>query len=163
MPTKQPIWKFLANLGDASPLEHGGYFVYRDHTGVYPEEAEFFGPDDDANEKSKYTIYRFSLERLQLVDGYLVPARYDSSWPHPVERYDEWFHKDLQAVANAHGTTKEILEQMFISPDPLTRALGYRIIGSYHGFENLDQYPLGKQTKSDIKSRYRDELKTIRR
>jgi hypothetical protein len=163
MPTKQPIWKFLANLGDASPIEHGGYFVYRDETGVYPEEAEFFGPDDDGDEKSKYTIYRFSLERLKLKDGYLVPARYDSSWPHPVERYDEWFHKDLEGVANAHGTSKEILEQMFISPDPLTRALGYRIIGSYHGFENLDHYPLTNKSKSDVKERYRDELKTIRR
>ena len=36
----QPSWTFVANLGDASPLEYGGYFVYHDATGVYGYEAE---------------------------------------------------------------------------------------------------------------------------
>ena len=31
----QPKWEYVANLGDTSPLEYGGLFLYRDTTGVY--------------------------------------------------------------------------------------------------------------------------------
>lgn len=40
METKQPRWKLVAQLGDVHPIDYGGYFVYRDTTGVYEEEAE---------------------------------------------------------------------------------------------------------------------------
>ena len=36
----QTVWKFVTNLGDASPLDYGGLFVYIDETGVYPPEME---------------------------------------------------------------------------------------------------------------------------
>jgi hypothetical protein len=163
MATKQPSWKLIANLGDASPLDYGGYFVYRDETGVYPEEAEILLLDDEGDEDSKYTVYRVVLDPLKLVDGYLVPLKYDPSWPHPVEQYDEWFHKDLAGVASSIGTTKEDLEAAFTSPDPLVRANAYRTIGEYHGWENLDSDPLTGLKRSEVKKRYRDELKTIRR
>ncbi len=43
----QPKWKLLANLGDANPIDYGGYFVYRDETGVYRDEAEkLISPDE---------------------------------------------------------------------------------------------------------------------
>ena len=43
----QPKWKLLANLGDANPIDYCGYFVYRDETGVYRDEAEkLISPDE---------------------------------------------------------------------------------------------------------------------
>lgn len=46
--TKQPEWKLVAQLGDASPIDYGGYFIYEDATGVYQPEAEILQePSDD--------------------------------------------------------------------------------------------------------------------
>jgi len=156
--TRQPEWEFIANLGDASPLDYGGYFIYRDKTGVYEEEAELLIVDNEEDENSTYTIYRIMLERSKLVDGYLVPFKYDKSWSHPLERYDEWFHKDLGGVASSVGATKEELEKAFTSSNPLERAHAYREIGNYHGWENLDSYPLTELTRKDVEERYRGEL-----
>ena len=36
----QPTWEYVTNLGDASPIDNGGLFVYRDTTGVYGYELE---------------------------------------------------------------------------------------------------------------------------
>ena len=131
--TEQPQWEQIANLGDVNWEEHGGYFVYRDTTGVYPEEAEFVLPEDDGG-----TRYRFILDRLKMVDGFLVPIRYESDWPHPVKSYDEWFHEDLSKVAAFIGTDLESMRKMLCSENPLQRAEAYRAIGEYHGWENLD-------------------------
>jgi len=160
MGTKQPSWKFIANLGDASPLDYGGYFVYRDDTGVYSEEAEHLVLDEDG----RYTIFRFILEQLKMVDNFwLIPVKYESSWAHPAQAYDKWFHKDLESVASSMGTTKNELEVAFTSPNPLVRAEAYRMVGDYLGWENLDHEPLTGLTRSEVEKRYRDELKTIRR
>lgn len=43
MKSNQPVWKFVANPGDANPIDHGGLFVLVDETGVYPPEM---GVDD---------------------------------------------------------------------------------------------------------------------
>jgi hypothetical protein len=144
----QPKWELIANLGDVNPLEHGGYFIFRDKTGVYPEEAELLLVED-----GDYTIYRFSLERLKMVKGFLVPLKYNKSWPYPVERYDEWFHEQLGDVAASIGTTKQELEKAFTSANPLERAHAYRAIGDYHGFENLDSYPLTHMPRAEVEKR----------
>lgn len=48
MSTAQPVWKFLDNLGDSSPIEYGGLFVYEDVLGVYGFEMEkLVKPCDD--------------------------------------------------------------------------------------------------------------------
>lgn len=158
--TKQPEWEFIANLGDANPLDYGGYFIYRDKTGVYEEEAEFWHEPEDEN--SPITVYRFALERKKMVGPYLVPFGYDDSWHHPVASYDEWFHKDLAGVASFVGATKTELERAFCSADPVDRAIAYRAIGEYHGFENLDSYPITVSAR-EAEKRYRAELIAIRR
>jgi hypothetical protein len=153
-PSGQPEWEFVANLGDVNPFDYGGYFVHRDKTGVYPEEAELLVVDDEESETSTYTVYGVVLDRLKMVDGYLVPFKYDSSWPHPVERYDEWFHEKLGDVADSIGTTKEELEEAFTSADPIIRADAYRVIGDYHGWENLDHDPLTSLSRAEVEERY---------
>lgn len=150
----QPIWEFLRNLGDEDPLEHGGFFVYRDKTGAYAEEIEHLTPMIDRS----FLVYRTPIDRLKLVDGYLVPLRYRPEWRHPLEQYDEWFHEKLDEVAHSIGSTKEELETDFTSPDPIRRAWAYQAVGEHFGWENFDSYPL-RLTRAEVKKRFRKELK----
>lgn len=156
MSTKQPDWKFVANLGDASPLEHGGYFVFTDATGVYDPEAELSVPPCDDidmdSPEARWTVYRFSLDKLKLVDGHLVPDRYQSDWPHPVADYAEWFQKDLKTVADCCGLDEQDLTEMFCSGDVAERAFAYRAIGDTWGFDNLDHDPL-QLTRAEMTER----------
>lgn len=155
MQTNQPKWKLVANLGDANPFEYGGYFVWEDETGVYAPEGEvIYVPDEDTPEV-KSTIYRFSLDKCKMVDGYLVPTSYTPTWTHPVASYDEWFHKDLSEVEKSMDTPN--LESMFCSDDLIERAVAYQAIGEYYGMENLDSYPL-TLTQEEVKIRYKDLL-----
>lgn len=172
MPTRQPVWKFLANLGDRNPLEHGGYFVYEDETGVYPAEAEIL----EEAVSGKYRIYRFILDRLKLVAGYLVPWEFQSTWgkrsPIPgvldwipdrnllaehAARYDAWFHKDLAKIAESADTSLEALEQAFTSENPIERAQAYRELGQYYGWHELDNDPV-LLTRAEVKKQFRKEL-----
>jgi hypothetical protein len=156
MSTRQPNWVFRANLGDVHALEHGGYFVYVDETGVYAPEAELSIPpcdeiDLDAPE-ARWTVFRFSLDKLKLVDGHLVPDRYQSDWPHPVADYREWFQKDLKQTAECVGMGEDELAEMFCSDDVCKRAQAYRTVGDVWGFENLDSYPLSL-TRAEMQER----------
>jgi hypothetical protein len=60
----------------------------------------------------------------------------------------------MDAVASCAGTTKEALEQQFCSDDPLERARAYRDVGEYHGWDNLDEYPLTGLTRAEVAKRY---------
>ena len=152
----QPKWKFIANLGDVNPLDHGGYFVFEDESGVYPPEAELLeAPEDDGGE---YVVYRFALEPCTFIDGVLSDNRFHPDFP-------AWFAKPeaqradrpqdttyLSNVARCSGTTLEELVALFTSTDPCKRAIAWREIGMYHGFENLDSYPL-KLSRAEAKAR----------
>jgi len=157
--TRQPDWQFIANLGDRNPLEYGGYFIYQDATGVYPEEGEALLINDPDEPENGYIVYRFLLDRLKLVDGWLVPINYDSSWPHPVDRYDAWFHEELDSVARTAAVDTDLaeLELAFTSADPLVRARAYEAIGSYYGLHELDPDPIVFD-RQEVEERYRSEL-----
>lgn len=162
----QPKWKLIANLGDASPLEYGGYFIYEDETGVYPPEAELLevlNEDEPDEDRLKYRVYRFILEQCTLTDGILSDNKY-----HPL--HPAWFAEPesertnrpqdttyLKNVADYIGSTLEEMQSMFCSNNPLDRATAYRAIGEYHGLENLDDYPL-ELTRTEAIERYKDEV-----
>jgi hypothetical protein len=44
--TAQPVWKYLANYGDVTFLDYGGYFVFQDETGKYGVECELLEVDE---------------------------------------------------------------------------------------------------------------------
>jgi hypothetical protein len=135
--TDQPKWQLIANLGDATPLDYGGLFVFRDETGVHPEEMELLevqNPDAD-DDDLRYEVRRCVLERCTLTGGILS----DNSF-HP--EHPAWFAADLAGVASAIGSTKEDLERLLCSEDPLERAEAYRAVADYHGWDNLDSDPL---------------------
>jgi len=157
--TVQPKWKLVANLGDVNPIEHGGLFVFTDTTGVYPPEAELLVPPDDDGGKA-WTTYRFLLARCTLTDGVLSDNKH-----HPL--HCAWFAttpakmlerpqdgKGLANVASFCGIPQDELERMLCSEDAIELATAYRAIGDYHGFENLDDYPL-TLSKKEVKARYR--------
>jgi hypothetical protein len=163
--TNQPKWKQIAQLGDTNPFDYGGYYIFKDETGVYPEEAELLELDDPDDEESTYTIYRFILEKCTFINGILSD---NSSHPeHPA-----WFaHPEserekrpqdttyLSRVAGCMGMPVQELQRLFCSDDPKDRAFAYREVGTYHGLENLDSYPLTKLTRAEVEERYQEEAR----
>ena len=134
----QPEREYIANLGDASPIEYGGAFLYEDKTGNYAEELEILEVPEEG-EKQEWRIYRFSVEQL-------------SSDCH------EWFCGNLASVASFCGSTEGELRAALCSEDARDRAMAYMDIAAYHGLENFDFYPLRLSLK-EVKVRYKKELR----
>ena len=158
--SEQPVWELVANLGDVDFLDYGGYFVFRDTTGVYSAEAEYLELDDETSDTSTYTVYRFSLDRCTLTDGILSDNPF-----HPL--HSAWFAKPenektdrpqdttyLSNVCAYVGLTVDELRAMLCSPNELDRAHAYREIALYHGWENFDSYPLTGLTREEVAARY---------
>jgi hypothetical protein len=156
----QPLWKFVHNFGDASPLDHGGLFLYEDSTGVYGYEAERIEPNED--EDGTVEIRRVCLDRCKEVrDGdrlYLVPFTYEASWPHPLASYVEWFAPHLASIAEYVDSTEEELRAGLCSENGIERLEAYRAIYDHEGWANGDEYPR-TLTRAEAKKRYRKELK----
>ena len=164
--SKQPVWKFIANLGDAHPIKYGGLFVYVDETGVYPPEAELLVEpsdeewhDDDRKEFEadgkphestlRWKVYRFILEPCTYINGILSDNKFHPNHP-------AWFAKYLHLIASSSGQPDDrAFISMFLSDDPCERAWAWRAVGEYHGWENLDSYPL-TLTREEVNERYKD-------
>lgn len=145
----QPNWKLIANLGDVNPIEYGGYFVYEDTTGVYAPEGELLQYNDDRNE---WTIYRFPLDKCTLTNSVLSDNKF-----HP--EYPAWFARKLDNVGDyIMSATGDQMRQWLCGDNLCERAMAYEAIGSYHGFENLDSYPLTFTERAEVEARYKDEV-----
>lgn len=135
--TVQPKWKLLTSTDRTA--------IYVDETGTYDPEMEVAEELDEESEER--TVYRFTLERLKLVEHhdrklYLVSERWrDEGWPHRIHQYEEWFVDSLDDVASSIGSTRKALVEALISAEPQHRAVAYEAIGGYHGFINLDHDP----------------------
>lgn len=154
MPTTQPIWKLVANLGDTHPITYGGHFVYIDETGVYLLEAEvLIEPPDDRRElkdnRNQWTVYRYNLELCTFENGILSDNKFHKD-------SEVWFSDSLESIAGNIGTSKEELIAQFTSSDPIQRANAWHAVGEYHGFDNLDSYPLTLTYRETLK-RYEKE------
>ena len=153
MTTTQPVWEFVANIGDASPIEHGGLFVYRDKTGVYPPEMERCDPMLDGT----IEIRRAVLEPCTFIDGILSNNKF-----HP--QLVAWFAGDrnnpteaLRAMADTMDRTVDEYVALFTSDCPLERAEAWRDVGDFFGWDNLDSYP-HTITADEAAQRYSKEL-----
>ena len=160
--TQQPKWKLIDNQGDANPLDYGGYFIYEDETGVYEAEAELLVPEDEGErdgDQDTLMVYRFILDRCTFIDGILSDNKY-----HPFK--PAWFAKPeseraerpqdttyLKNVADYCGESVESLIKHLCSEKPVDRAVAYRAIADYHGWENFDSYPL-ELTRAEAEERY---------
>ncbi len=161
MKTNQPVWQLIANLGDANPLSHGGFFVYVDRTGVYDPECAQLTPidDDQGNDSGKWELRRFSLPRCTFSNGILSDNRF-----HPESA--AWFASNdtarpqdttsLAKLASYSGLSEAQLIALFTSENVGDRAQAWLMVGNFHGFDNLDSYPQILSRK-DVFNRFRKE------
>ena len=161
MITRQPKWKCIAQLGDENPIDYGGYWVFIDTTGVYAPEAEILRTLDDDDSAEPYQAYRFVLASCVRGYGGIVsdnPLRPDlCAWfskPEDMRADSPQDTTYLKNVADYCGTSVRKLAACLCSSDPLKLAEAYKAIGDYHGFRNLDQYPL-TMTRTEARRRYR--------
>lgn len=145
--SNQPNWKLIGNLGDVHFIEHGGFLVYTDQTGVYEAEAVVIdSPEDDTG---TWTIHRFILDRCTFINGILSDNKFHPDHP-------AWFADSLKDVASCYGQDVDSLIESLCSSDPLDRASAYQCIGGYHGWDNFDSYPL-TFNRSEMDNRYAEE------
>lgn len=185
MTTNQPVYKFLANLGDAGPLEYGGYFIYEDSTGVYSAQATLLETYDETveiiNRCSKcediespctkhagltYAMeYHFDLDRCTWINGILSDNKFHPDFPvwfASPETEQQTRPQDttyLSKVAESIGMDLDELRMLFCSDNPVERAQAYRAVADYHGIENFDSYPLTWTVGqlAELKERFRLE------
>lgn len=165
--TAQPDWKFIVNLGDASPIDHGGYFLYHDTTNVYGFEAEVLQEPPEDAKKKRWTVYRVCLDQYKMVKKededtgssteYMVPVSHDETWIHAIHQYAPWFQAGIHAVASCFSTTGGELLKAFCSDDGKERAWAYRCVAEFHGWENFDSDPLILK-RSEVEKRYKEIL-----
>jgi hypothetical protein len=142
-PTKQPVWKYLGNLGDVHPLDYGGALVYEDKTGAYEPELVLF---DGVSPCERTTVTRIVCTPCRVTDGVLSDNKF-----HPL--HPAWFADKLPGVAETYGMDVDELTAILCSSDSLELAEGYRILSGYFGEFEFDQYP-DKMTRTEIRRRY---------
>lgn len=147
--TDQPVWKFVENIGDVNPLDHGGAFIFIDETGVYDPEMEVVTPiEDHDNDRLTWEMHRFSIEKCTFQGGVLSDNKF-----HP--DCQTWYADGLKSIADCMGKDQlELIEQL-CSDDLVQRALGYRDVYSYYGLENFDQDSMNEDNRLMLMNRYR--------
>jgi len=86
------------------------------------------------------------LEPCTYINGILSDNKF-----HP--EHPAWFADSLDEVASTMGINVDDLITLFLSNNPIDRAQAWRMIGDYHGFDNLDSYP-EYYTRKEVESRY---------
>ena len=145
-------------LGDVNPVEHGGFWVLRDKTGSYCEEAELFDVDS-----RQLAACRFTLNRCTFINGVLSDNKY-----HPDKC--AWFAttpermklrpqdgRGLTDVARTVGIEEDELVRLLCSESPIERCRGYQCLIAHHGVYEFDQYPL-YLSRSEAKRRYKAKM-----
>jgi hypothetical protein len=145
MSMSQPDWKCIAQLGDVSPMEYGGTWLFVDKTGVYCPELEFLLERDE--ESKLYTVYRILCEKCTFENGILSDNKFHKDYP-------AWFAKDIESVASCVDVESSELIEQLCSDDALQRATGYLNLVSYYGHYEFDDYPLTLKAL-EAYSRYR--------
>ena len=141
----QTKWKCVAQLGDASPIEHGGYWVFIDEAGISDPQAELWNP---AAEGSRFgESHRFSLPRCTFINWVLSDNKYHPDKP-------AWFAADIDHIARFAGFMESALRDALCGDNPVNRAIAYRAISDYRGPFNFDAYPL-ELTAAEARRRYK--------
>lgn len=146
--SKQPEWEFVANLGDVTPLDYGGAFLYRDKTGVYDPQLEILVEPGES--QKHYTLYRFDVEPCTYQDGVLSD---NPSHPNQPAWFDNGV-RELEQIADYQGMSKFELITAFLAQDIRERARAWITVGEYYGWINLDSYPLTLDTTA-VKAHYK--------
>lgn len=171
--SQQPQWKMIANLGDEDPFNHGGYFIYKDETGVYPEEAVKLVIENESEQDVDllfYTEYRFILDCCTYINGILSDNKFHPehpAWFAQPEKKKRRRPQDTTYLSNVAECVdwqpRDGMPAAFCSADPCERARAYEAVGDYHGWENLDNYPRTGISRKEVLERYEKEYKQLRK
>lgn len=126
----RPPGQLVANLGDRSPFQHGGYFIYEQPDGTY--EGHYW-EDVDSGDDS-FVLYTFDIP----ADVY---AEYD------------WAARDVANIAATIGCgDPDQLLACGRSSDPLVRAEAMRDIAGTWGWHEFG--PERLVSEDDLRHRY---------
>ena len=148
MITNQPKWQLVANLGDVNPFEYGGFFVWKDLTGVYDLEATSLTVCYD----NQVIESRILLGKCYLTNGVLSDNKFHLD--HPV-----WFSEDLPAIALFTGQDVDQLVNDLCSDNPIERGSAYLSVFNYHGSQGDDNILTGKEVRAKYGRKYQGFLK----
>lgn len=121
------IGRVVGHVGDVNWPAYDGGPILRTNDGYMLE----YVLSPESNGTHKYMIFRTRLDR---------------------EPIPSWIN--VRDVANFSGMSPSVLRQWWRSRDVRRRAAARETVASYHGWENLDQYPLNL-TKREVYLRYR--------
>ena len=120
--------RVVGHVGDVNwPDEEGGP-ILKSADGSY--SLEYVIPPEDDEEDGLWTVYQTDLDKEPLPD---------------------WV--DARGVAASSGTSASILRKAWNSPNPHARAFARMDVAGYHGWNNLDDYPL-RLTRQEVEERY---------
>jgi hypothetical protein len=142
--TNQPSFHCIANIGDATPLLHGGAFVLVDKRGCYDPELLVLQPEgsDRYGDPTSWKRFTILCERLTAIKGqegeYIALSDNPFHVDHPA-----WFgtEKDLQSLASFIGTSVQELVLEATSSNPVHRARFYQRLFDCHGPVNFEAEP----------------------
>jgi len=125
--------KELGHIGDVNYVEYGGGPVYEDDDGS--SSVEWIEPDEENFDEpgATWTVYRVELD----------------------QEIPDWI--DVQDIANSVGRSWMEIASDFKSPDPMRRAFAYWDVAGYHGWHELDNYPL-ELGRAEVGARYDNDL-----
>ena len=150
--------RLIGSLDGCAPqdvLDYGAFLVYEtEKDGSRPQAEVIETNSEDGNRPTtKWTVYRFDLDRCTFVDGVLSDNPY-----HP----DSSVWWDVDSLASFTGIGREELITAFCSADPVQRAWAYKTVVDYHGVYELDQDPITFTSRSEVYARYVPALRRLR-
>ncbi len=159
--------KYHGTIGDVNFIEYGGgpVFSSKDRRDPWVEYVEPPADDDDNEDPNaeNYTVYRVDLERMKWMVSsddqkpHLVSYRVQRDWEDhaPVSRREEWWMQDINSVMKCCDQRFHIFVDQITGDDPLDLAFAYQTLALYHGWGELDHYPL-RMSEREVKKRYRN-------
>lgn len=150
MKTKQPAWRFAANLGDVNPF-YSGRLLYVDATGVYDPELVIFEETPDGKPIS---VSRVCVPRCTMLAN--DPVTLSDNHFHADK--PAWFASELASAADHLGRTAEDLARDLCSSDPVARAVAFAGLVCYFGVFEFDQYPV-QMMRAVMRRKYRAAFK----
>ena len=122
--------RIVGSIGDVNWPAYDGGPIYKHPDGSYT--LEYVVVDENDQPRPRYYVYRVDLDKEPLPD-----------WVDPSD------------VAETMGiTSPTALRKNWNSPDVRRRAWARWDVANYHGWENLDSYPL-VLTRREVQRRYR--------
>ena len=141
-------WKCIAQLGDVSPIDHGGLWVMVDKTGANDPMIEILDVHDLDNDTVLRECALTCIDRCTYIDGVLSDNEFHPTSP-------AWFSEDIDHVSNCCGYRNKFeLIKLLCSADPIDRAMGYRDLISYYGIDNFGGYEMREMTRSECKKKF---------